>query len=96
MNGSACVQVATEEMIVATKSGEVMVARAVIVVAASTLLASCADSDRLRSGLGGPAVASEVQQDPARQTLASKVLGALALERVTDRKPDPARLNELH
>ena len=83
-------------MIVATKSGEVMIARAIIVVAASTLLASCADSDRLRSGLGGPAAASEVQQDPGKQSPASKVLGALALERVTDRKPDPARLNELH
>lgn len=29
-----------------------------------------------------------------RKTLASKVLAAIALERVTGRKPDPARLTE--
>ena len=34
--------------------------------------------------------------DPKKQTPASKVLGAIALEAVTKRKPDPARLNELH
>jgi hypothetical protein len=28
--------------------------------------------------------------------MASKVLTAIALERVTGRKPDPARLNELN
>jgi hypothetical protein len=29
------------------------------------------------------------------QTVASKVLAAIALENVTGRKPDPARFNEL-
>lgn len=31
----------------------------------------------------------------AKQTIAGKVLAAIALERVTGRKPDPARLAEL-
>jgi hypothetical protein len=66
------------------------------VLAAAAMLTGCVDSERLRSGLGGPASAAEAVQDPSKQTLASKVLAAIALERVTDRKPDPARLNELH
>jgi hypothetical protein len=37
-----------------------------------------------------------VQRDPSKKTLASKVLSAIALERVTGRKPDPARLTELN
>jgi hypothetical protein len=66
-----------------------------VALAAATILAGCVDSERLRSGLGGPASAAEADQDPSKQTLASKVLSAIALERVTDRKADPARLNEL-
>ena len=31
-----------------------------------------------------------------RQTLGGKVLSAIALERVTGRKPDPSRFNELN
>lgn len=31
-----------------------------------------------------------------RQTLGGKVLSAIALERITGRKPDPRRFNELH
>ena len=31
-----------------------------------------------------------------KQTLGGKVLSAMALERVTGRKPDPRRFNELH
>lgn len=31
-----------------------------------------------------------------KQTLGGKVLSAIALERVTGRKPDPRRFNELH
>jgi hypothetical protein len=41
--------------------------------------------------VASPASASEVP----RKTVASKVLAAIALERVTGRKPDPARLKEL-
>ena len=73
-----------------------MFARAILGIVASALLASCVNSDELRTDLGGPAAASEVERNPAKQTLASKVLGAIALERVTGRKPDPARLKELH
>ena len=72
-----------------------MIARAIVIVAAGALLTACVDSERLRSSLGGPAVASEIEHNAGKQTLASKVLGAMALERVTNRKPDPARLNEL-
>ena len=71
-----------------------MCARAIAIMAAATLLTSCVDSQRLRSNLGGPAAAVDIAQGPSKQTLASKVLSAIALERVTDRKPDPARLNE--
>jgi hypothetical protein len=74
-----------------------MGARTLAVFAAATMLTGCVDSERLRSNLGGPPVsASEAVQDTSKQTLASKVLSAIALERVTDRKPDPARLNEFH
>lgn len=31
-----------------------------------------------------------------KQTLGGKILSAIALERVTGRKPDPRRFNELH
>ena len=72
-----------------------MLAR-VILLAAVIALAGCVDSERLRSNLGGPPTPTEIVQNPTKQTLASKVLGAIALERVTKRKPDPARLNELH
>lgn len=72
-----------------------MLARALLFVTAGIVLSGCVDSERLRSDLGGPA-AAEPAQDPSKQTLASKVLGAIALERVTKRKPDPARLTELH
>jgi hypothetical protein len=66
------------------------------VLAAATILTGCVDSERMRSGLGGPASAAETVDDASKQTLASKVLSAIALERVTDGKPDPARLYEFH
>jgi hypothetical protein len=68
-----------------------MPARTLVIVIVAAILTGCVDSERLRSSLGGPPGA-----DPSHQTAASKVLGAIALEAVTDRKPDPARLNELH
>lgn len=38
----------------------------------------------------------ELQAQVRQKTLASKVLAAIALERVTGRKPDPSRLTELN
>ena len=52
-------------------------------VTASILLAGCANSQPLSTGFAGPAPAAEEQPDPAQKTIASKVLGAMALERVT-------------
>ena len=73
-----------------------MHARCFLVVVIGLLLAGCVDSERLRSNLGGPRTDPKAATDAKKQTLASKVLGAIALEAVTQRKPDPARLNELH
>jgi hypothetical protein len=72
-----------------------MFARAILAIATSALLAACANSDGLRSNVGGRPAASKDERDASKQTLASKVLGAIALERVTGRKPDPARFNQL-
>jgi hypothetical protein len=48
------------------------------------------------------AIAAGIERDtpvtaaqPVRKTLGGKVLSAMALERATGRKPDPARLVEL-
>jgi hypothetical protein len=79
-----------------------MALRAAIVILAGALLAGCANSEPLASGLAPPAQAAAPISDPGnpdnagRKTLASKVLSAIALERVTGRKPDPARLIELN
>ena len=73
-----------------------MALRAAIVILAGALLAGCANSEPLSSGLAPPAQAAVPAHDPAKKTLASKVLSAIALERVTGRKPDPARLIELN
>jgi hypothetical protein len=71
-----------------------MLARVRLFVTVSMVLTGCVDSQRLRDDLGGPP-AAQPAQDPRKQTLASKVLAAIALERVTKRKPDPARFSEL-
>ena len=73
-----------------------MALRGAIVILAGALLAGCANSEPLSSGLASPAQAAEPIRDPAQQTLASKVLSAIALERVTGRKPDPGRLIDLN
>ena len=73
-----------------------MLLRGVIVVLAGALLAGCANNQPLSSGFAGAAQASEAERDPGKKTMASKVLSAIALERVTGRKPDPSRLNELN
>lgn len=71
-----------------------MFARALLVLCTGLLLSACTQSDGLQSNLGAPP--EQVQaRNPRKQTLASKVLGAIALEHVTGRKPDPARFNQL-
>jgi hypothetical protein len=75
--------------------GWFMALRTAIVILAGALLAGCANSEPISSALVPPAQAAAPINDPgnsAKKTLASKVLSAIALERVTGRKPDPARL----
>lgn len=65
----------------------------------ATALSGCSkDSSPLLASLN-PATsahaAEPTNQDLSRKTLASKMLTAIALERVTGLKPDPARLAEL-
>jgi hypothetical protein len=73
-----------------------MLSRGAILILSGALLAGCANNQPLGTGFTTPAQAAEPERDPSRKTLASKVLSAIALERVTGRKPDPARLNELN
>lgn len=62
----------------------------------AALTAACAN-DRspsalgISSGLGAADIASARLEPPAK-TLSSRVLAAIALEQVTGRRPDPARL----
>jgi hypothetical protein len=75
--------------------GGFMALRTAIVILAGALLAGCANSEPISSALVPPAQAAAPINDPGnsgKKTLASKVLSAIALERVTGRKPDPARL----
>lgn len=69
---------------------------AIFLCLAATLLAGCAGNQPLSTGFAGSAQAGDVERDPGKKTMASKVLSAIALERVTGRKPDPSRLNELN
>jgi hypothetical protein len=71
-----------------------MFVRALAVLCIGLLLNACAESDGLRSDLGAPPAAKQAQ-DPRKQTFASKVLAAIAFERVTGRKADPGRLYQL-
>lgn len=77
-----------------------MLLRGAILVVVGVLLAGCANNQPFSTGLAPPAQAAEAEpaldRDPSRKTMASKVLSAIALERVTGRKPDPARLKELN
>jgi hypothetical protein len=66
--------------------------------------AACANDTSTPSGLGGAAgamhllpsaAAAEAKAPELRKTYASRVLSAIALEKVTGRKPDPQRLMEL-
>ena len=74
-----------------------------MIAVAAVILAGCAkESGSVLTGLApvSPAEASGIDgnltQDPTKKTLASKMLTAIALERVTGRKPDPSRLSELN
>jgi hypothetical protein len=73
-----------------------MLLRGLMLILAGAVVAGCANSEPLAGGFAPPAQAAEPQRDPAKQTMASKVLSAIAFERVTGRKPEPARLNELN
>jgi hypothetical protein len=77
-----------------------MLLRGAILVCAAASLVGCANNPPFSAGLAPPAQAAEAElaldRDPSKKTMASKVLSAIALERVTGRKPDPARLNELN
>ena len=54
---------------------------------AGAVLAGCANSQPLSTGFAAPAQAAEPDRDPSKKTLASKVLSAIALERVTSSQP---------
>ena len=73
-----------------------MLLRGAMLVLAGALLAGCANSQPFSTGLAAQAAEPEAERDPSQKTMASKVLSAIALERVTGRKPDPARLKELN
>ena len=73
-----------------------MLVRGAMLILAGALLAGCANSQPLSGSFAAQAQAAEPDRDPSKKTMASKVLSAIALERVTGRKPDPARLNELN
>jgi hypothetical protein len=71
-----------------------MLARALLVLCTGLIVSACTQNDGLQRNLGAPPERVQAR-DPRKQTLASKVLAAIALERVTGRKPDPARLIQL-
>lgn len=62
-----------------------------LLVFGCVLFAGCSQNEPLASGLAGTAQAAEVERDPATKTMASRMLSAIALERITGRKPDPLR-----
>lgn len=73
----------------------------VIALVAALALSGCANAvsgpswSLLQSSLGGPTEADRLEReltDISEPTVANKTLSAMALERATGRKPDPARL----
>jgi hypothetical protein len=73
-----------------------MAMRRAIVILATVLLSGCVNSPQLSSGFADPAQAAVEDPEPSKKSLASKVLSAIALERITGLKPDPSRFNELN
>ena len=73
-----------------------MLSRGMVAIVLCALMGGCANNQPRSVGFAGPAQAAESERDPSKKTLASKVLSAIALERVTGRKPDPSRLTELN
>ena len=73
-----------------------MLVRGIGVLLVGMVLAGCTSNEPISTGLTTTALASEGERDPATKTLAAKVLAAIALERVTGRKADPARLADLN
>lgn len=84
-----------------------MVIRIASIVTLSVSLAACAQSPMIGAsylGVGGlqtaPSASSTARRSAEvdhleRPTLAGKVLTAIALERITGLKPDPARFSEV-
>lgn len=79
--------------------GIVVPTRILITLAVGGLLAGCSSSTDLPSGLGAaglgmPAAAAEsmVPEVMPKKTMSDRVLAAMALERITGLKADPARL----
>ena len=54
-----------------------MFARALLVLCTGLMVSACTQSDGLQSNLGAPPERTQAP-DPRKQTLASKVLGAIA------------------
>jgi len=79
-----------------------VIVRIVSIIALCVFLAACAQSPILSSsgfntaGLQAlPTVSASEMSNLGHQTLAGKVLTAIALERVTGLKPDPSRFSDV-
>ena len=75
-----------------------MIARATVALALAVLLSGCRN-ELTGMNLGGPGYGPAAAQASERysidrlpeKTMSDRILAAMALERVTGRKPDPAR-----
>jgi len=72
-----------------------MYRKAVFMAVGCLALAGCANNQQIGVGFTAPVQAAEQEPEASQQTLASKVLSAIALERVTGAKPDPSRLQDM-
>lgn len=78
-----------------------MFGRIFLILTLSTSLTACAQSPMLPAADFGstalqavPSISNSQIQNLGHKTMAGKVLTAIALERVTGLKPDPARFSE--
>ena len=73
-----------------------MLLRAMLVAGIAVACAGCAGDSQMGSGFSASPVTSALAAPSSgqmpRKTMSDKVLAAMALERVTGLKPDPARL----